>query len=288
MSCASCSSPPLSIGLNVVTNAAFGNCPFNPAILVNTTVRIIATQLGPGFRASLMLTIPFNPDPQTIQVEINSDNILSATNTSPVTGDYTTVIKTILINNEPHLHLYLVPRGTQPTSMSPYYSFFFFYDGSVVNIRATYSSCGSIITTPSLPDGTVPNLFATASLTPLASIGQNICQVDFTVITGGQKYCDGLISLTELYRQYCVPIQDVICAKGCTLTGKIDNLNLDLQSFVSIALLRYILSKLLFGCFDVNYLRRRYYEQFLSNLKKSEWKAFLQYFNNDYWKSFKQ
>jgi hypothetical protein len=287
MACATCSSPPLSIGQGGETNAAFDNCPFNPKILTMTTVHITAAQLGPGFNATVVLTIPFNPEPQTISVDINQSNILSVTNTTEViTGDYT-VLSKIVSNGNTVLNLYLVPRSDpNPANLAPYpyYTFLLFYNGSVLNITASYHSCGTSVSTPPLPENMIPNLFATAYLTP---DGQNICQVDITTITGNEC-CNGLIRITTMYTKYFVPMQDVICAKGCTLTQKVDNLGVDFNSFVSNALLRYVLSYLLFGCFDVNYLRQRYYERFLKALSGSIWKAFLPYFNNDYWKLFKK
>jgi hypothetical protein len=89
---------------------------------------------------------------------------------------------------------------------------------------------------------------------------------------------------------------------SCTIESKIAVLNaegitIDMNVFISYAMLRMILSSVLcppFDKWDVNLLRRRYYTNFLSTLRKSEWKAFLPYFTDqaylvkDYWRIFKE
>lgn len=60
------------------------------------------------------------------------------------------------------------------------------------------------------------------------------------------------------------------------------------DNIMTYALLRYILSKLLFGKFNVKYLLNKYYRKFLFDLKNSQYRNYLSYFiNSDYQQYFR-
>ena len=109
----------------------------------------------------------------------------------------------------------------------------------------------------------IPNLTVTVVATP---DGKQICELLFRVTTEN-KIAD--------YKQYCVPLASVICARGSTLRDKILALEQG-NAFLEYAVVRYILSGLLGnGCFSVNTLRQRYTESFLKAVKYSQYKDFL-------------
>lgn len=118
--------------------------------------------------------------------------------------------------------------------------------------------------------GEVPNIFAKIEATP---DGQEICVLNFVVTEQNR---------TRTYRQYCTSFTAVICApgcrKGCTLRQKLESLQLG-EDFVQYFVLRYILSALLdikpFNNFNIQLLRQRYNDDFLTNLAETEYRTFL-------------
>jgi hypothetical protein len=93
---------------------------------------------------------------------------------------------------------------------------------------------------------------------------------------------------TTIFDKKCPKMVDVFIGKGKFLYHKVDNiwktsnLAVDLPTFyeniILYGMVRYILSKILYGNFNINYLLKRYYEQFLSDLKKSRFCNFLEFF----------
>jgi hypothetical protein len=66
------------------------------------------------------------------------------------------------------------------------------------------------------------------------------------------------------------------------ITLNITNPNLPIfyDNIIRYGMVRYILSKILYGNFNINYLLRKYYKQFLIDLGKSRFCNFLQFFKN--------
>jgi hypothetical protein len=87
-----------------------------------------------------------------------------------------------------------------------------------------------------------------------------------------------------------ISIYKVLKGQGKTACEKISNLYIENQEELGIdftsfyeniftyALIRYILSKLLYGNFTMNYLLQKYYEQFIEDLRKSRFCAFVENF----------
>jgi hypothetical protein len=60
----------------------------------------------------------------------------------------------------------------------------------------------------------------------------------------------------------------------------VDNYNAFLINIIIYSMLKYILARLLYGNFDINYLLGKYNKQFLIDLKNSEYYHFLDNFIN--------
>lgn len=94
---------------------------------------------------------------------------------------------------------------------------------------------------------------------------------------------------TKIYEKNCILIVSVLKGKGKTAAEKVENIFLtnDLPvnfyqfgyNIIKYSMLRYILSKLLYGNFDVNYLLGAYYDDFLKDLKYSQYSNYLNYFD---------
>lgn len=106
-----------------------------------------------------------------------------------------------------------------------------------------------------------------------------------------------------IFRKTNMSIYDVIKGKGKTTCEKVSSLfcesNLDItfiefyDNILSYACIRYILSKLLFDEFNMNYLLEKFYDNFIEELGKSRYCAFSELFLDcnssiyDYTKYFK-
>lgn len=108
---------------------------------------------------------------------------------------------------------------------------------------------------------------------------ENICQADFVI-----EYNNNCI---EHYTKYNIPVQLVLKGEGYTLVEKANSLGVDLITIVRYSMLRYVLSKVFFGCFNVKYLRQKYYKQFLACLEDG-WSKYTPYFDNSLWLHFKK
>ena len=100
------------------------------------------------------------------------------------------------------------------------------------------------------------------------------------------------IKLDELilthFEKPCVKIVSIVIGTKENLRQKIgdiwnystDDFNVFFEDFLEYSMLRYILSKILYGDFNVNYLLRKYYEKFLLDLGKSRFCNFLTFFKD--------
>jgi hypothetical protein len=80
--------------------------------------------------------------------------------------------------------------------------------------------------------------------------------------------------------------------KGTTLNEKLQYLisqnlqpnNMGINEFlyniIKYGMTRYILSRLLYGCFDINYLLGKYYKKFLRDLGRSRFCRFIEFFDD--------
>jgi hypothetical protein len=111
--------------------------------------------------------------------------------------------------------------------------------------------------------------------------GSDVGQMTFDVINNNQR---------RYYEKDCPKMVNVFIGNKEFLLTKVDDLwkkldlDIDLLSFydqvIIYGMLRYILSKLLYGNFSINYLRREYYKRFLMDLEKSEFCNFLDFFTS--------
>ena len=93
---------------------------------------------------------------------------------------------------------------------------------------------------------------------------------------------------TTIYEKNCPLTVSVLKGKGKTAAEKVENIflnttmSLNLYQFglsmLIYSMLRYILSKLLYGNFNINYLLGKYYKNFLKDLKNSKYNNFLKDF----------
>ncbi len=103
---------------------------------------------------------------------------------------------------------------------------------------------------------------------------------------------------TTIFRQCCPYIVSVVKGEGNTLSEKIrylfnqgdtnnPNSYVFYQNMMLYAMAKYILSRLLYGKFNINYLLGKYNEKFLKKLSESRFCKFIEYFEeNDYNKYF--
>lgn len=133
-------------------------------------------------------------------------------------------------------------------------------------------------------------LIRSQTLIDLSDIGNTI----FEIIDIYQYYCDkplfkGEITITK-FEKSCPKIVSVLDGKGKTALDKINYLyvkyNLEggsllLQyNLIKYSMVRYFLSRLLYGNWDINYLLNKYYDKFLYDLSKSRFNNFVEFFTN--------
>lgn len=174
--------------------------------------------------------------------------------------------------------------------------------GYTENPNISYDSDGSVIIPQLLKniDNTsiTPSIYITGmSLVDGSDIGETI----FNVIDKYNYYekCrekyevehinleNGLI-LTK-FQFPCVIIVSVVIGDKSTLRDKIGviynltdfkNFNIFYENFFRYSMLRYILSKILYGYFNIKYLKQKYYKKFLIDLQKSRFSNFIKFFEN--------
>lgn len=106
--------------------------------------------------------------------------------------------------------------------------------------------------------------------------GSNIGSTTFEV-----HYVDNI----KFYEKNCVDITPVLKGEGDLLQrvydlpigSNITNVKFS-DNLIQYSLLKYLLSKLLYGCFNVNYLLRKNHEKFLIDLEKSIYRNFVSFF----------
>jgi hypothetical protein len=149
----------------------------------------------------------------------------------------------------------------------------------------------------------------------LSPDGETICEVDFRTdasIIQQQPPCVrkalSCLIVKDLpsppgghyYTFYCLLPQSLLIGDSkcncCTLYQKVRDMNLsglDVRFYrmVRYIVFRYVLTGLLkeFCQFNIEFLRRRYYQKFYNALKTSPYKSYTDYFDEiDYWKYFKE
>lgn len=122
-----------------------------------------------------------------------------------------------------------------------------------------------------LPGPPIPG----AKQTTIIIRSENMSQVDYRVINpaGLCQTCCAVTEQTKDYRFYCVNFRSVLICPNQPISS-------DLEQY---ALARLILSLLIFGSFNVNYLRQRYYEDFISRIQKC-YPNFTTFFNTTYFR----
>lgn len=149
-----------------------------------------------------------------------------------------------------------------------------------------------------------PTLFGEVTLTPDE---KQICQTDFIVTLFGSPCPDcpcqkrrSFLSQRREYVFYCTDVALVVQGTGCrkgtgsTLEDKASSLqaiglNVTTAGLATYGMLRLMLSFLLFGRFDLEFLRQSYYRKFMRNLQVSEFCAYAQIFRDSpYWRYFKK
>lgn len=131
--------------------------------------------------------------------------------------------------------------------------------------------------------------------------GSDIGQVIFDIKDKYYYYDDiakqnnGICKLEEIdsknlvitnFDKPCVKITSIVIGTQESLRDKIgdiwnqstDSFEEFFQDFLEYSMARYILSKILYGTFNINYLLRKNYKTFLSDLKKSRFCSFVKFF----------
>ena len=136
-----------------------------------------------------------------------------------------------------------------------------------------------------MPSTVVPGCARVFGLVQNTPDGKQICQSNFIVIVCNQR---------KEYVFYSTDIANVLQGVGCTLKEKVTFLqksgkNITLDGTATYGMLRLFLSLLLFGRFDLNLLKQRYYKTFLRELERSDFFCYTSIFRNSpYWKFFKK
>lgn len=154
-----------------------------------------------------------------------------------------------------------------------------------VCVRRTFS--GAI----PLPGSNEPTPVGCPSLMGTVTATQDekqICAMHFTVVIPQGPCADCPTQATNTcvteqtlqYRYYSPNVTRVVKGKGCTLAQKVAFLQargkvVTLENLATYSTLRLALSKLVFGNFDVDYLRQSYYPQLIKRLSKSPFCRFL-------------
>lgn len=124
---------------------------------------------------------------------------------------------------------------------------------------------------------------------------KNICQVNITIVNPNlgcmHRKCQNMIEQILEYKLYCLDLIPVLRVKGkcLTLAQAVAQLQREgfvvtLEDLVRYSVIRLALSKLIFGCFNVQYLTRRYYTTLLEVVARC-YPNFIQFFdgsNPDY------
>lgn len=119
---------------------------------------------------------------------------------------------------------------------------------------------------------------------------EEITIVSQTLIDGSDIGSTIFTNNDKIYEQCCPKIVSVLIGTGATMSDKLNNILLKqpvntapqqfILNIILYSMLRYFLSYLLYGNFDINYLLNQYTKQFLHDLKHSQYQNFLDYFSN--------
>lgn len=112
--------------------------------------------------------------------------------------------------------------------------------------------------------------------------GKEVCFLEYKVSIPGDCF-----AVEKSYKQYCLNLTDVLSGEGCTFDQKVLDLqvrypNITMDSLVSYASLRLILSQIVFGNFNLQYLGQCYYPKLIRKLQKSAFCNFAQRLEQDY------
>ena len=106
----------------------------------------------------------------------------------------------------------------------------------------------------------------------------------------GQSVFEVTSNDSKIYEKACVKIVSVLKGTGSTALDKVSYLynknNITLpginfyDNIVNYSLVRYFLSKLLYGNFDIKYLLNKYYPKFIRDLTNSKYNNFVNFFTD--------
>ena len=93
------------------------------------------------------------------------------------------------------------------------------------------------------------------------------------------------------YFQFGPPMQEVVRGKGTTLNEKLQNYYSKhpdqaptfmgfYELMIRYGMLKYVLARIIYGCFDIKYLCRNFNKTFFKDLKKSRFCGFIEFFEN--------
>lgn len=153
----------------------------------------------------------------------------------------------------------------------------------------------------------IPEVFATISTN---IEGTDIGEAIFTILDKRTYYEEApLVSkcgsnkiercaIKETRFDKCCPfIVSVVRGRGCTLRQKVEyiwdkytSINLRFDTFygnlIIFAMARYIFARILYGCFNIDLILGRYYDEFLIDLGKSRFCRFVPFFTEGYIKGY--
>jgi hypothetical protein len=245
---------------------------------------------------------PGIPDPDSIKVKGNAGGYVTA---------YIRDYDSLHVNFDP-------PQGSTEYTIVVSYDHNYrplkpYIQENYISLHGNAAEAG-ISDIPSSPGGVtdIPNIIGTIEKTPN---GEQIAKIDYTLVTEEQaltyvRYSPDVASvmLTSVTNNGVACILTSMSCKRYTILDKVLSLQsegfaIEMNTFISYSALRLILSSILFcecdinvSTWNLNFLRRSYYNEFLRKLKRSEWKAFLTYFTvpsptydvTYYWKFFKE
>ena len=134
-----------------------------------------------------------------------------------------------------------------------------------------------------------PNKFQSTILNNPEILIMSVLLIDNTDI-GDSLFKVKNLNVVKKYKKSCPKIVSVLRGVGLTALDKLNDIYITeniaitglefLYNIVEYSMVRYFLSKLLYGIFDIKYLLGKYYNKFIIDLKNSEFKNFVIFFND--------
>lgn len=277
---------------NIITDNSYNSLPIHATVSpIRLTFNILRERIESGhtYNIEIISSIDPNRKIRIFLTQIFTNNMVTTThiNNNPgISIDYekgntNTPVFSITIRNGSVFTLTGIGEDNKYAINEDTYTFL--YDGVNTDIpsQLRFYRDKNLNTSPnkpvnkfSAPDPSI--LINSQTLIDGSDIGNTI----FRIINDTEKH----------YEKNCVLIFSVLKGEGKTAAEKVENIFLTNElpinfyqfglNIIKYSMLRYFLSKLLYGNFNTDYLLQVYYDDFLKDLKNSKYNSYLNYFIN--------